>query len=154
MARQKFKVKLAGRKGSEVSAIVPPFDVAEVFGTGGRVPVKGTVNGAPYRSSLMNMGEGHLMVVNAELRTAARCKAGDIVEVVMEGDEAERNVEVPAYLLKIIKGDAKAAEFWQKLSFTHKKEYVREIEGAKRPETREKRIAAMMDALRKGERKK
>jgi uncharacterized protein DUF1905/bacteriocin resistance YdeI/OmpD-like protein len=154
MTRQKFKVKLAGREGTEISAIVPPFDVAEVFGTRGRVPVKGTVNGAPYRSSLMNMGEGHMMVVNAELRAAAKCKAGDTVEVVMERDEVERNVEVPAYLLKIIENDVKAAEFWQRLSFTHKKEYVREIEGAKRPETRERRIAAMMDALRKGERKK
>jgi hypothetical protein len=102
MTRQKFKVKLAGRAGSEISAIKPPFDVAEVFGSRGRVPVKGTVNGAPYRSSLMNMGEGHIMVINAELRAAAKCKAGDIVEVVMERDDAERTVEVPAYLLKII----------------------------------------------------
>ena len=54
----------------------------------------------------------------------------------------------------MIDRDAKAKEFWPKLSFTHQKEYVREIEGAKRQETREKRIVAMMDALRKGLRKK
>ena len=72
----------------------------------------------------------------------------------MELDDDRRTIEVPASLKKIIDRDLKAKEFWPKLSFTHQKEYVREIEGAKRPETREKRIAAMMEALRKGQRKK
>ena len=132
----------------------PPFDVVDVFQRKGRVPVKGTINGFPFRSSLMNMGEGHMMVVNAELRAGAKCKAGDTVSVVMELDEDKRTVEVPAHLKRMIDRDAKAKEFWSKLSFTHQKEYVREIEGAKRPDTRERRIAAMMDALRKGLRKK
>lgn len=72
----------------------------------------------------------------------------------MELDEDERTVEVPAYLKKIINSNAKAKEFWPKISFTHQKEYVREIEKAKRPETREKRIATMMEALQKNRRKK
>lgn len=153
MAQHKFKVKLLGQAGSEVAALQPPFDVVEVFERKGRVPVKGTINGFPFRSSLMNMGEGHMMVVNAQLRAGAQCKAGDTVTVVMELDEGARTVQVPSYLKKIIIGDPKAKGFWTKLSFTHQKEYVREIEGAKRPETREKRIAAMMDALRKNQRK-
>jgi hypothetical protein len=150
----KFKVKLLGVEGMEVAALKPPFDVVETFQRKGRVPVKGTINGFPYRSSLMNMGDGHCMVVNAGMRDGAKCKAGDTVSVVMELDTVERTVEVPAYLKKIISADPKAKEFWEKLSFTHKKEYVREIEEAKRPETREKRIAGMMDALRKNVRKK
>ncbi len=153
MAQHKFKVRLIGQEGSAVAALKPPFDVVEVFQRKGRVPVKGTINGFPFRSSLMNMGDGHMMAVNAQLRAGGKCKAGDVVDVVLELDEEERKVEVPAYLKKIINGDAKAREFWGKLSFTHKKEYVREIEGAKRPETKEKRIAAMMEALRKGKRK-
>lgn len=154
MTQHKFAVKLLGQSGSEVAALKPPFDVAAVFQRKGRVPVKGTINGFPFRSSLMNMGDGHMMVVNAQMRTGAACKAGDTVKVVMELDQDERAVEVPPYLKKIINSDTKAREFWPKLSFTHQKEYVREIEGAKRPETREKRIAAMMDALRKQQRKK
>ena len=142
------------RRDARSATLKPPFDVVDVFQRKGRVPVKGTINGFPFRSSLMNMGEGHMMVVNAELRAGAKCKAGDTVTVLMELDEDKRTVEVPAYLKKIIDRDPKAKEFWPKLSFTHQKEYVREIEGAKRPETREKRIAAMMDALRKGQRKK
>lgn len=154
MAEHQFKIKLLGQDGSEVAALKPPFDVVEVFGRKGRVPVKGSINGFPFRSSLMNMGDGHMMVVNAQLREGARCKAGDTVSVVMELDEEKRTVEVPAYLKKIINSDPKAKEFWPTVSFTHQKEYVREIEEAKRPETREKRIAAMMDALRNQRRKK
>ncbi|HWS95602.1 MAG TPA: YdeI/OmpD-associated family protein [Candidatus Methylomirabilis sp.] len=146
--QHKFKVQLLGQEGSSVAALKPPFDVVEVFQRKGRVPVKGTINGFPFRSPLMNMGEGHMMVVNAKLRAGAKCKAGDTASIVMELDTEERTVELPAYLKKIIAAYPNAKETWDKLSFTRKKEYVREIDGAKRPETRQKRIAAMMDALR------
>jgi hypothetical protein len=152
--QHKFKVKLVGQPGTEGAALKPPFDVVAVFERKGRVPVKGTINGFSFRSSLMNMGDGHMMVVNAQLRAGAQCKAGDTVTVVMELDEEKRTVEVPPDLKRIIDHDPKAREAWPKLSLTHQKEYVREIEGAKRIETREKRIAAMLDTLRKGQRKK
>ena len=154
MTQHKFKVKLFGRVETQIAALKPPFDVVTVFGRKGRVPVKGTINGFPYRSSLMNMGDGHMMVVNAQVRDGAKCERGDVVSVVMELDEDTRAVDVPAYLKKMIEGDRKAREFWPKVSFTHHKEYVREIESAKRSETKEKRIAAMMDALRNHHRKK
>jgi uncharacterized protein DUF1905/bacteriocin resistance YdeI/OmpD-like protein len=154
LAQHKFKTKVIGHLEMDAAGIAPPFDVVEVFRRKGRVPVKGTINGFPFRSSLMNMGEGHIMAVNAEMRAGAKCKAGDTVSVVMELDEEKRMVQVPAYLEKIINGDSRARGFWEQLSFTHQKEYVREIEGAKKPETRERRIAEMMDALRKNRRKK
>ena len=146
--QRKFKVELFGQEGSQVAALKPPFDVVEVFQRKGRVPVKGTINGFPFRSSLMNMGDGHMRVVNAELRAGAKCKAGDTVSVVMEFDTEERKVELPTYLKKLIAADPKAEEAWDKLAFTHQKEHVRAIQDAKREETREKRIAAMMDMLR------
>jgi hypothetical protein len=62
-----------------------------------------------------------MMVVNAQLRAGAKCKAGDTVNVLMELDEDKRTVEVPAYLKKIIDCDPKAREFWPKLSFTQQK---------------------------------
>ena len=77
-----------------------------------------------------------------------------MVEVVLERDEAPRTVAVPAWLKKIISTNARAKAHWAQLSFTHQKEYVREITGAKRQETRDQRLATMMAALRKGERKK
>ena len=105
MVQHKFSVKLIGQAGSQVAALKPPFDVVEVFGRKGRVPVKGTINGFPFRSSLMNMGEGHMMAVNAELRAGGKCKAGDTVKVVMELDEEERKVELPADVKKIVNSD-------------------------------------------------
>src|ERR1700693_4995665 len=115
MKQHKFKVKLFGQAGSEVAALKPPFDVIEVFNREGRVPVKGTINGFPFRSSLMNMGDGHMMVVNAQLRAGANCKGGDTVAVLMELDEDKRTVELPAYLKKIMDREPKAREFWAKL---------------------------------------
>jgi hypothetical protein len=150
MAQHKFRVKLLGQDGSQVAAVKPPFDVGKVFGRKGRVPVKGTINGFPFRSSLMNMGEGHMMVVNAEIRQGADCRAGDTVEVAMELDEEKRTIAVPAYLRKIINADPKAKEAWPNLPFTRQKEYVRAIEQAKLVETREKRIAGILQALRTG----
>lgn len=154
MAQHRFTTKLFGREGTQIAGLTPPFDVVEVFGRKGRVPVKGTINGFPFRSSLMNMGDGYMMAINAEMRAGGKCKAGDTVKVVMQLDDEDRKVEVPAYLKKIINSDSQAKERWAKLSFTHQKEYVREIEGAKKEETRERRIAQMMDALRRGVRKK
>lgn len=149
MPQYKFKTKLFGHPNMDAAGLKPPFDVVETFGRKGRVPVKGTINGFPFRSSLMNMGDGHFLGMNAQMRAGAKCKAGDTVSVVMELDEEKRTVELPPHLKKLINADPKAKESWSKLSFTHQKEYVREIEEAKRPETRQRRIDAMMGALRK-----
>jgi hypothetical protein len=154
MTQHKFKTKLIGHAEMNAAALKPPFDVVEVFRRKGRVPVKGTINGFPFRSSLMNMGEGHKMVVNAQLRAGAKCKAGDTVDVVMELDEDERKVEVPPYMKKVIADEPNTKEAWSKLSFTHQKEWVRAVEEAKKPDTRERRMAAMIEALRGSQRKK
>src|SRR3954471_2810232 len=98
----KFRTKLVGENGSEVAAVRPPFDVPTIFGTKARVPIRGTINTFPFRSSFCNMGSGHFFVVNKEMRAGANCKAGDTVDVVVERDREERVVEVPAEIKKII----------------------------------------------------
>jgi len=148
----KFRVKLEGADNMEAAALRPPFDVPTIFGTKARVPVRGTVNGYPFRSSLCNMGDGHLMVVNKEMRAGGKCKAGDTVEVVLQRDREERVVEVPAEIKKVIVSNKAAEKTWQSLSFTHQKEWVRAIGEAKREETKQVRIKKMMDALKAGRR--
>ena len=147
----KFKVKLAGREGSSVAAVIAPFDVRETFGTRARVPVRGTINGFPYRSSLMPMDGCYAMVVNKTIRDGARCKAGDEVDVVMQRDTEERAVEAPAELVRELKKSKKAQERWEKLSFTHKKEMARSIVEAKQQDTRKRRLAKVMQVLKTGE---
>jgi hypothetical protein len=151
MKKLTFKVKLEGVPGMEVAALRAPFDVVETFGTRTRVPVRGTINGFPYRSSLMPMDGCHRMVVNREIREGAGVRAGDTVKVVMERDEAPRTVTPPPSLKKALAKDKTAQANWGKLAFTHKKEMVRSIVEAKQEETRARRLAKVMDVLKKGE---
>jgi Domain of unknown function (DUF1905)/Bacteriocin-protection, YdeI or OmpD-Associated len=145
-----FKVKLAGQEGTEVAAIIAPFDVLKTFGTRARVPVRGTINGFPYRSSLMPMDGCYAMVVNRTIREGAGIKAGDEVDVVMERDTEERTVEAPPELKKELAKSKKAQERWEKLSFTHKKEMARSITEAKQEETKKRRLAKVMQVLKTG----
>ena len=150
MKKIEFQVKLEGKQGSEVAAVVAPFDVQKVFGTKARVPVRGTINGVEYRSSLMPMGGCHRMVVNRELRQAAKVKAGDTVKVVMERDGAERIVTSPALLKVELKKNKTATANWEKYSYTHRKEMARSITKVKQEETRVRRLAKVMDVLKNG----
>jgi hypothetical protein len=146
----KFKVKIEGKEAGVVAAITPPFDVVEVFRTRGRVPIRGTINGFPFRSSLMPMGGCHLMPVRKSLRDGAGVNPGDIVSVVMERDEAERTVEVPGLLKKELAKSKTAQANWDKLAFTARKEIALSITGAKQEETRARRLAKVLDILKTG----
>ena len=137
-------------ESSEVAALSAPFDVEKTFGTKARVPVRGTINGFPFRSSLMPMGGCHRMVVNKQMRDGAGVKAGDTVTVVMEKDEATRAVEVPDLLKKELSNGKTAQVNWGRLSFTHQKEMARSITEVKQEETRVPRLAKVMDVLKNG----
>jgi hypothetical protein len=144
----KFKVKLIGQAGSSVAALNAPFDVKKVFGTIARVPVRGTINRFPFRSSLMPMGGCHYMAVNRTMREGAGCKAGDTVSVVMERDTAPRVVEVPALLKQALARNKTAQANWKKYSFSNQKEMALAIAGAKQEETRARRLARILDIVK------
>ncbi len=150
MKKLKFKTKLVGQDGSSVAAVMFPFDIKEVFGTIARVPVRGTINGFPFRSSLMPMGGCHYMAVNRTMREGANCKAGDIVAVAMERDTAPRVVTVPAILKKALAKSKTAQASWKKYSFSNQKEMALAITGAKQDETRARRLARIMDIVKSG----
>jgi hypothetical protein len=152
MVKQKlrFTTKINGREAGAVAAIIPPVDVPEVFGTRARVPVRGTINGFPFRSSLMPMGGCHMMPVNKTLRDGAGVRPGDTVEVVMERDDEKRTVEPPAVLKKALARNKSAKKNWEGLAFTHQKEMAVWIEGAKQEETRVRRLAKVMLVLERG----
>jgi hypothetical protein len=146
----RFKVKLVAQGSSSATGLIPPFDVPNTFGTRARVPVRGTMNGYPFRSSLMPMGGCHIMAVNKELREGAHAKAGDEVDVVMERDEEARTVEAPAELARELAKNKTARKRWETLAFTHKKEMANSIRDAKREETRQRRLAKLMQVLKTG----
>lgn len=152
MAQKKlrFDVKLEGEAGNSAAWLNAPFDVQETFGTRARVAVRGTINGFPFRSSLMPMGGCHGMAVNKAMREEARAGAGDVVEIVMERDLEARTVDPPSELKKELAKHKPARERWDKLAFTHKKEMALSISGAKQQETKKRRMAKVMHVLKTG----
>lgn len=150
MKKLKFTIKLIGQPGSSVAALNAPFDVKKVFGTIARVPVRGTINGFPFRSSLMPMGGCHFMAVNRSMREGAGCKAGDTISVLMERDTAPRVVKVPAVLKQALAKSKTAHANWKKYSFSNQKEMVLAITGAKQEETRGRRLARIIGIIKAG----
>jgi hypothetical protein len=152
MAEKKlrFKIKLIGQEGSSATGFYAPFDVPETFGTRARVPVRGTINGYPFRSSLMPMGGGYCIGVNKTMREGANVKAGDEVDVVLERDTEERTMEAPPELRKELAKNKKARDKWGGLAYTVKKEMALSITGAKQEETKKRRLAKVMQVLKTG----
>lgn len=151
MPTKRFRVLLEKHESSEATGIKIPFDVEKVFGTRARVPVRGTINGFAFRSSIFPMGEGcHYMAVNKETRAGAKAAAGQTVSVVMERDEEPRVITPPQDFARALKANKEAREMWDKLSYTHRKEHVKAIEEARRPETRTRRIEKAIASLAAG----
>lgn len=153
MSRQVFEVVLEKPDEYDSAYFHVPFDVHKVFGTRAQVKVAGTIDGVPYRSSIANMGSGHCMVVNKQLREATGKKAGDRVKVVMERDNEPRVVEVPQYMREFLV-DEGLLEVFETLSYTHQKEYVESLETAKKEETRQSRMQKMIVQLKERRDKK
>jgi Bacteriocin-protection, YdeI or OmpD-Associated/Domain of unknown function (DUF1905) len=148
VAAKRFRAVLrpTGRTATYVEV---PFDPREVFGTG-RPPVRGTVNGFPFRTTLARRGGEWYMVVNRAVREGARAEAGQRVVVEMERDDEPRDVPVPDDLRAALAGDDTARSYFEELPYSHRKEYVDWITEAKRAETRARRIAKAVGLLREG----
>lgn len=148
---KRFRITLEKHEHSEAAMMTLPFDVEKVFGTRARVPVRGTINGFAFRSSIFPTGDGHhYMVVNKEVRAGANVKGGDTVTVQMERDDAPRIITPPAELAHALKANKAARAAWEKLSYTHQKEYASAVEEAKRPETRARRVEKTITDLAAG----
>ncbi len=146
--QKKFRAKAeAAGPGGAWCFIAVPFDVSEVWGTRGWVAVKGTINGFPFRTSIQSMEGRHLLTFNKQLQAGAGAKAGDTVSVVMERDTEERIVEAPAELAKAFRKNKEARTLWDKLAYTHRKEFARWISDAKQEETRERRAAKAVSMI-------
>jgi hypothetical protein len=146
----RFKGKLTPTPGGGGGCLVPvPREVAAKLGLKGMPKIQAVIAGQPYRGSLMPMGDGtYCLGVLKSIQQAAGVGFGDTVTVELDVDTAPRVVEPPADLARIIAGDKKLAATWDKLSFTNRKEMARSLEEAKKPETRERRLAAAIAALR------
>ncbi|UOQ99371.1 YdeI/OmpD-associated family protein [Hymenobacter sp. 5317J-9] len=131
--------------------VVLPFSVQEVYGTRGRIPVQATFDGYPYQGSAVPLGDGHhALLLLKQIRKAIDKTVGDTVRVTLARDTAERKMEAPADLAAELAANHKAAAYFNKLAYTHQREYVRWLEGAKKPETRTKRLGEAVAMLTQG----
>ena len=147
ITKQTIKVKLEKHEKLDATGITIPFDVEEVFGAK-RVPVKATVNGAVYRGSIVRMAGKHMLGIPKAFREAAGIQAGDNIVITLEKDQDERNVIVPADLVKALNKDKSLKALWEKLSYTIRKEQARGLEEAKSPETRARRLEKTLALLK------
>jgi len=127
-------------------AIRVPFDPKPVFGTT-RAPVKVTLNGYTYRSTIASMGEGPFLPLRRSHREAAGLVGGETLAVTLELDSEKREVKPPSRLVRALKAHPPAWDRWQELSYTHQREYAEAVTGAKKEETRLRRIEAAVRAI-------
>jgi Bacteriocin-protection, YdeI or OmpD-Associated/Domain of unknown function (DUF1905) len=145
-----FKGVLTSTPRGAGGCLVPvPKDVATKLGLKGFPKIQAVIAGSPYRGSLMPMGDGTFCLgVLKSIQEAAGVGFGDTITVELGLDTAPRTVEVPSDLAKALARDRKAADAWEALSFTNKKEHAQGLTGAKRPETRERRLEQTLEFLR------
>jgi hypothetical protein len=127
-----------------------PFDVEAAFGSK-KPKVKALIDGVPYRGTLVRMGtECHLLLILKSIRAQIGKTFGDTVKVSVEADTEPRVIEVPPELKKLFKTEKEAKVVFEKLSYSHQREYVLWINEAKRDETRQARILKTIEMLKKG----
>jgi bifunctional DNA-binding transcriptional regulator/antitoxin component of YhaV-PrlF toxin-antitoxin module len=147
--KYKFRAKIEAGDGGGAYVLFP-FDAEKEFGIKGRVPVKATFNGVDYTGSLIKYGNPqHILGVPKAIRERIRKQPGDMIEVVVWKDDEERTLEVPVQFEKAMKREG-LLPFFEKLSYTHRKEYCRWIADAKKEETRNRRLEKAIGMLRKG----
>lgn len=147
--KYEFKAKIEDA-GSGGAYVLFPYDVEKEFGTRGQVRVKVTFNGAPYTGTMVKYGRPqHMIPMLKAVREQVGKGPGDTIDVVVWKDETIRTVEIPAAFGALLKEEGLLAGF-EKLSYTHRKEYVLWIDSAKREETRQNRLAKSIVLLKKG----
>jgi Bacteriocin-protection, YdeI or OmpD-Associated/Domain of unknown function (DUF1905) len=138
-------------RGPAAAVILDDDQVATIGEGAKRFPVRATVNGYTWRTTVTRMRGEFLLGLNREVRESAGVEAGDKVEVEIELDTDPREVEVPQALARALAADPDAQAAFERLAFTHRKEYARWVAEPKREETRDRRVARALQMLREGQ---
>jgi Bacteriocin-protection, YdeI or OmpD-Associated/Domain of unknown function (DUF1905) len=142
-----FTTTVLQAEGLNATGLQVPAEVVAALGRGKKPPVKVSLKGYTYRSTVAAYGDVFMLPLNQEHRSAAGVQAGDEVEVTLELDTEPRTVEVPDDLAAALAEKPGARAAFDALSYTTRKEYVRQVNEAKAQETRERRIAGIVSKL-------
>lgn len=145
MSPQRFE----GVLGPESKPVIEvPSGVVEALGAGKRPPVWATVNGYTFRTTVAVYGGKFYVGLRKDVREASGVEPGQRVAVGLEVDEDPREVEVPSDFARALDADPRAKSMFERLPFTHRREHVESIVGAKKEETRRRRIDKALQMLR------
>jgi Bacteriocin-protection, YdeI or OmpD-Associated/Domain of unknown function (DUF1905) len=141
-------------EGKTATGLPVPEEVVTALGRGKKPAVSVTIEGRTrahtYRSTIGSRGERQLIPVSAEIRKITGLVAGDEVLVNVEIDDAPRSVSMPADLAALLAAEPAVEEFFRSLSYSNQSAHVIAIEGAKTPETRQRRLDKTLETLRAG----
>jgi len=136
--------------GKTATGIEVPEAIVTALGSGKRAKVLVTINGFTYRNSVAPMGGVYMVGVSDDVRRAAGVAGGDVVDVDIELDTTPREVDVPADLAAALDAEPDARRTFDGLSYSNKSWHTSQIAGAKTDETRQRRLAKSIEALREG----
>lgn len=142
----RFQTQICQEDGKNATGIEVPQAVMEELGSGRKPAVKLTVNGYTYRSTVAVMGGRFMIPLSFEHRQAARVDGGQVVDLALELDTEPRTVEIPPDLAEALNA-AGGMDHFERIAFSMRKEYVRQVETAKAVETRARRIAIIVEKL-------
>lgn len=144
----RFRATLLADPTGTGTYVAVPANVKNALGLKGRPKIHAVIAGHPYRGSLMPGGDGNLLLgVLKSIQQAEGLKRGDLITIELELDTAPRVIEPPPDLAEALRRDKTASAVWQRLSYTNKREIALSLEEAKKPETRDRRLASALSRL-------
>ena len=147
MKTYKFQAKIEPGPGGG-AFVTFPYDTQQEFAAKGNIRVKATFNGIPYTGSLMACGGPyHMLGILKSIRQQTGKDIGDTIEVELWKDEEIRVIEVPEHFTSLLK-QHDLLSFFESLSYTHRKEYVRWITEAKTEATNSRRLTKAIEMLK------
>jgi hypothetical protein len=144
----RFRTKIL-QSGKTATGIEVPAKVVAALGSSKRPPVRATINGYTYRSTVAVMGGTYMLGISDDVRKAAGVAGGDTIDVDLELDSAPREVELPADFAAALNRNARAKKFFAGLSFSKKTILVRALD-VKAVDVRKERIAKTVEQLGEG----
>ncbi|HEV2027465.1 MAG TPA: YdeI/OmpD-associated family protein [Candidatus Dormibacteraeota bacterium] len=145
----RFRAKIL-QSGKTAAGIDVPAKVVAALGSSKRPPVRATINGFTYRTSVASMGGKFMVGVPPEFREGAGVAAGDVVDIDLEVDTEPREVSIPPDFAAALNRDSKAKQFFETVNYSNKRRLVTAIEAIKSHEARQRRIEKTVEQLREG----
>ena len=144
---QTFTTTLLKDEGMDATGIEVPAEVVQALGGSRRPAVTVTIGDYSYRTTVAPYAGRNLIPFAKEHRERTGIGPGDTIEVTLELDTAPRTVEVPEDLAAALAARPGARDAFDRLSYTFRKEHVRSVETAKAAETRQRRLARIVEEL-------